>query len=69
MRINNYYNIDEPVRLKYNPIRILKHGRKAKSILRYGPDIVTEFILRGRNEYKIPVFDLLTVANQILAPD
>ena len=63
------YNIGELVRLKYNPIRILKHGRKAKSIFRYGLDIVTEFLLRGRNEYKIPIFDLLSVANQILAPD
>ena len=63
------YNIGELVRLKYNPIRILKHGRKAKSIFRYGLDIVTEFLLRGRNEYKIPIFDFSAIANQILTPD
>ena len=63
------YNIGELVRLKYNPIRILKHGRKAKSIFRYGLDIVTEFLLRGRNEYKIPIFDFSAIVNQILTPD
>lgn len=63
------YNIGELVHRKFKPIRILKHGRKAKSIFRYGLDIATEFLLRGRNEYKIPIFDLLTVANQILEPD
>ena len=63
------YNIGELVRLKYNPIRILKHGRKAKSIFRYGLDIVTEFLLRGRNEYKIPIFNFSSIANQILTPD
>ena len=54
---------------KVKPIRILKHGRKAKSIFRYGLDIVTEFLLRGRNEYKIPIFNLLAIVNQILTLD
>ena len=63
------YNVGELVRLKYNPIRILKHGRKAKSIFRYGLDIVTEFLLRGRNEYKIPIFNFSAVVNQTLTPD
>ena len=29
-------------------------------------DIVTEFLLRGRNEYKIPIFDFSAIVNQIL---
>ena len=52
-----------------NDCGILKHGRKAKSIFRYGLDIVTEFLLRGRNEYKIPIFDFSAIVNQILTPD
>ena len=52
-----------------NDSGILKHGRKAKSIFRYGLDIVTEFLLRGRNEYKIPIFDFSAIVNQILTPD
>ena len=63
------YNVGELVRLKYKPIRILKHGRKAKSIFRYGLDIVTEFLLRGRNEYKTPIFNFSTIVNQTLTPD
>ena len=63
------YNIGELVHRKFKPIRILKHGRKAKSIFRYGLDIVTEFLLRGRNEYKIPIFNLLAIVNQILTLD
>lgn len=61
------YNIGELVHWKFKPIRILKHGRKSKSAFRYGLDIVTEFLTRGRNEYSIPIFDFLTIANQILA--
>lgn len=61
------YNISELVHRKFKPIRILKHGRKFKSTSRYGLDIVTEFLTRGRNEYNIPIFDFLSVANQILA--
>ena len=41
----------------------------AHVIFRYGLDIVTEFLLRGRNEYDITIFDFLAVANQIFAPD
>lgn len=62
------YNIGELVHRKIKPIRIQAHGRKAKSIFRYGLDIVGEFLLRERNEYNIPIFDLLSVANQILKP-
>lgn len=62
------YNIGELVHREIKPIRIQAHGRKAKSIFRYGLDIVREFLLSGRNEYGIPIFDFLSVANQILKP-
>ena len=52
------YNIGEFVNLHLNPIRILKHGRKAKSIFRYGLDILTEFLVRGRNDFHLHFFDL-----------
>ena len=60
------YNIGELVHRQLKPIRILTHGRKEKSIFRYGLDIVAEFLMRGRNKFKIPIFDLFGVANQIV---
>ena len=45
-------NIEVVVRLKYNPIRIFRQGRKAKSLFRYGLDIVTEFLLRAEMNTK-----------------
>ena len=59
------YNIGELVHRKIKPIRILKHGRKEKSIIRYGLDIVADYLQRGINEFKIPIFDLFSIANQI----
>lgn len=62
------YNIGELVHRKLKPIRMLKNSRKAKSIFRYGLDIVTEFLTRRKNEHQIPIFDLLSVKCQILTP-
>ena len=59
------YNIGELVHRKIKPIRILKHGRKEKSIIRYGLDIVADYLQRGINEFKIPIFDLFGITNQI----
>ena len=59
------YNIGELVHRKIKPLRILKHGRKEKSIISYGLDIVADYLQRGRNEFKIPIFDLFSIANQI----
>lgn len=39
-----YYNIREFVNQNLKPIRILKHGRKLKSIFRYGLDIVAHHV-------------------------
>lgn len=60
------YDVGEFVHRHLKPIRILKNGRKAKSIFRYGLDIVTEFLTRNRNDYGIPILDFLSVENQSL---
>lgn len=39
-----YYNIREFANQNLKPIRILKHGRNAKSIFRYGLDIVAHHV-------------------------
>ncbi|MCQ2283902.1 MAG: hypothetical protein MJZ57_03250 [Bacteroidales bacterium] len=62
------YNIGEFVNLNLKSIRILKHGRKAKSIFRYGLDIVTEFLTRGRNDYDVPIFGILSSENPTFTP-
>lgn len=62
------YNIEEFVYKNLKPIRILKHGRKTKSIFRYGLDIVTEFLTRGRNDYGILIFSFLSTDNLIFTP-
>lgn len=62
------YNIGEFVNQNLKPIRILKHGRKAKSIFIYGLDIVAEFLTGGRNDNNIPIFKFLPPENLILAP-
>ena len=62
------YNIGELVHGQIKPIRLLNNGRKAKSNFRYGLDIVTGFLTKGRNDYKIPILDFLAIANQILNP-
>ena len=62
------YNIGEFVNQNLKPIRILKLGRKAKSIFRYGLDIVAEFLTRGRNDYGIPIFSFLSTDNLIFTP-
>jgi len=59
------YNIGEFVNQNLKSIRILKHGRKAKSIFRYGLDIVAEFLTGGRNEYGVPI---LSAENPIFTP-
>lgn len=59
------YNIGEFVNLNLKSIRILKHGRKAKSIFIYDLDIVAEFLTGGRDEYGVPI---LSAENPIFTP-
>ena len=61
-------NIGELMHRKIKPIRKKAHGSKAKSIFRYGLDMVREFLLRGINEYGISIFNFLSIANQTLKP-
>lgn len=57
------YTIGDFVHNKCKAITIKTHGRKAKSIFRYGLDILTEYILKGKNEFKIPIFAFLLRIN------
>ena len=59
------YNVGEFVHRNLKPIKIKKHGRKAVSIFRYGLDIVTEFLLRRRNEFNIPIPFFLCADNPL----
>ncbi len=55
------YNIGEFVHRNLKPIRVLRHGRKEKSIFRYGLDILTEFLARDRNDHQLQFFDFLVI--------
>ncbi len=55
------YSIGEFVHRNLKPIRVLRHGRKAKSIFRYGLDILTEFLARDRNDHQLQFFDFLVI--------
>ena len=59
------YNIGELAHRKIKPIRILKHGRKEKSIIRNDLDIFADYLQRGRNEFKIPIFVLFSIGNRL----
>ena len=59
------YDVGEYVRRNIRVINVKKHGRKAKSIFRYGLDIVIEFLLRDRNDYGIPIPTFLSISNPL----
>ena len=54
------YNVGNFVHQKIREIKVKKHGRKAKSIFRYGLDIVSEFLYKSINQYDINVFLFLS---------
>ena len=54
-------NIGVFVHRNLKAIRILQHGQKAKSIFRYGLDIFTESLVRGRNDHQLRFFDFLII--------
>jgi len=45
---------------KRNPIKIKKHGRKAKSIFKYGLNYVANVLLNTQNQNNIPIFEFLS---------
>ena len=49
------YDVGEYVHRNIKEITVKTHGRKAKSIFRYGLDIVTEFLVRARYDHGIPI--------------
>ncbi len=59
------YDVGEYVHRNIREIKVKIHGRKSKSIFRYGLDIVTEFLLRDRNDYVIPIPAFLSIANPL----
>ena len=54
------YNVCNFVCQKIREIKLKKHGRKAKSIFRYGLDIVSGFLYKSINQYDINVFLFLS---------
>jgi transposase len=54
------YNVGEYVHRNIKKITIKKHGRKEKSIFRYGLDIISEFLYESANQYNINVFQFLS---------
>jgi hypothetical protein len=42
------------------PIRILKHGRRAKSFFKYGLEIIAEILLNNRNTNELNIFKFLS---------
>ena len=60
------YDVGEYVHRNIREITVKTHGRKAKSIFRYGLDIVTEFLIRDRNDYKIPIPAFLSTSNPLM---
>ena len=54
------YNVGNFAHQKIREIKLKKHGRKAKSIFRYGLDIVSEFLYKSINQYDINVFLFLS---------
>lgn len=59
------YDVGEYVHRNIREITVKTHGRKAKSIFRYGLDIVTEFLIRNRNDYNIPIPAFLSTPNPL----
>lgn len=59
------YDVGEYVHRNIREITVKTHGRKAKSIFRYGLDIVTEFLIRDRNDYNIPIPAFLSISNPL----
>jgi hypothetical protein len=54
------YNVGEYVHKNIKEIAIKKHGRKEKSIFRYGLDIISEFLYKSVNQHNINVFHFLS---------
>ena len=41
-------------------IKVLNHGRKAKSLFKYGLDHISQCLLNNRNRYQINIFKFLS---------
>jgi len=45
---------------KRDPIQIKKHGRKAKSIFKYGLSFIASILLNSENQYNVNIFQFLS---------
>ena len=53
------YKIGIYLHLK-KPIKIKKHGRKAKSIFKYGLDFIAKILLNSKNQTNIEIYGFLS---------
>ena len=54
------YNVGDYVHRNIKEIKLKKHGKKAKSIFRYGLDIVSESLYESINQFSINIFQFLS---------
>ncbi len=54
------YLVGEHKDINIKPIRILKHGRKAKSLVKYGLEEISTILLRPAYTPKIRCFQILS---------
>jgi hypothetical protein len=60
------YDVGEYVHRNIKEITVKTHGRKAKSIFRYGLDFITEYLNRVRNDHSIPPPAVLSFGNPLI---
>lgn len=60
------HDVGEYVHRNLKEITVKPHDCKAKGIFRHGPDIVSEFLVRGRNDHGIPIPAFLSSCNPMI---
>ena len=45
---------------KIKAIKVLKHGWRAKSLFKYGPEYISQCLLKHTNRYRIDIFKFLS---------
>lgn len=54
------YRVGDYLDRQIKPIKIKKHGRRAKSVFKYGLDYISECLLSGVNKLKINIIQILS---------
>lgn len=60
------YLVGEHKDINIKPIRILKHGRKAKSLVKYGLEEISTILLRPTYTPKFDIFKFLSVLKDLV---